>query len=124
MSSQGLRYIAVGLVNSVIGLAVILLLDLVLGIGSLLANALGFAVGAIVSYILNRTFTFRSQRQHRQAVPAFAILIAACWGTNALVLAFLRGVLQWPALPAQSMAVLIYNALFYFGSRSFVFRER
>ncbi|MBC7704399.1 MAG: GtrA family protein [Rhodoferax sp.] len=124
MTGQGLRYIAVGLVNTVLGFAAILLLDIGLGIGSLAANAAGYVIGAVCSYGLNRVYTFRSQRPHRRAVPAFILLLLACWTANAAVLWLTRSGLQWPPLPAQGLAVLTYAALFFVGSQSFVFRDQ
>ena len=124
MTGQGLRSIAVGLANTVLGFAVILLLDVGLGLNSMAANAAGYLVGAASSYVLNKTYTFRSQRTHRRALPAFVMLMLVCWGANALVLWLARTGLQWPPLPAQALAVLTYAGLFFVGSRSFVFRDR
>ena len=124
MTGQGLRYIAVGIVNTALGFAVILLLDIGLGLHSMTANASGYLIGAACSYVLNKTYTFRSQRSDNQAVPEFILLMLVCWVVNASVLWVAREGLQWPPLPAQGLAVLTYATLFFFGSRSFVFRDR
>ena len=124
MTGQGLRYIAVGFANTALGFAVILALDIGLGLHSVAANAAGYLIGAACSYLLNKTYTFRSQRSHRGAVPEFILLMLACWVANASVLWIARSGLQWPPLPAQGLAVLTYAVLFFVGSRSFVFRDR
>jgi len=47
----------------------------------------GFVAGGIVSYLLNRRFTFRSDRAHGAAVPRFIFITAIAFG--------LTGVLMW-----------------------------
>jgi len=123
MTAQLLRYLVVGLANTALGFAVILVLDVGLGTNSVVSNALGYVVGAACSYALNRTYTFRSQRLHRKALPEFLALMFVCWVINALVLTAARGMLRWPALPSQALAVSTYTVLFFLGGRCFVFRD-
>jgi putative flippase GtrA len=50
---QALRFGAVGIVNSVVGLSCIWA-AMLLGMAPLPANALGFGVGLVMSFVLNR----------------------------------------------------------------------
>ncbi len=124
MTAQLLRYLVVGLANTMLGFAMILALDLGLGVNSLVSNAVGYVAGAICSYLLNRSYTFRSQRMHRKALPEFLALMLVCWLINAAILSIARNALLWPALPSQALAVATYTILFFLGSRRFVFRDR
>ena len=121
MRQQGIRFVLVGLVNTGIGLAVILGLQFLLGLGPLQANAGGYLAGSVVSYLLNRGFTFRSARAHRAAVPRFMIAAGTCFLFNLAILHFCGHWLLWPWWLAQGLAVLSYNVSFFLLSRQWVF---
>lgn len=123
MNSQLLRFIAVGGLNTLLGFSIIVFLSRVVGVHDVIANVCGFAVGACCSYLLNKTFTFESRKRHRQAAPMFVLLIGLCMAANLAVLMFARHRLQLPSLPAQAIAVLTYNVLFFVGSKLVVFRD-
>lgn len=123
MTAQLLRFIAVGSLNTLIGFSVILLLSRGLGLHDVLANIGGYAVGACCSYLLNKRFTFDSRKPHRRAAPAFALLIGLCLLINLGVLLLALRVLQWPSVAAQATAVLVYNLLFFLGSKLLVFKD-
>jgi putative flippase GtrA len=114
------RYVLVGVVNTLLGYGVILLLQFGAGFAPLLANAAGYAVGLVVSYVLNRRFAFRSRRSHRGGLPAFVAAAAACYGLNALVLfaALRAGV---PGALAQAAALTAYTVSFYLLNRYAIF---
>jgi putative flippase GtrA len=116
------RYALVGVANTVVGYGLILVLDLGLGLRPWMANAAGYGLGMLLSYVLNRRFAFRSRRAHRGALPAFILTAAACWGLN---LAVLYGALSagLPATSAQALAVLSYTVSFYLFNRYAVFRR-
>jgi len=116
-----LRFALVGLANTVIGYGVILILHYGLGAGDIAANALGYAIGALVSYFLNKTFTFNSRRAHGQALPRFVLGVACAWLVNLAVLKMALTLWHWPAAAAQGAAVVAYTLSFYVISRYFVF---
>ena len=49
----------------------------------LTASNTGFALSAVLNYLLNRRFTFASQRPHREAAPRFALVAATGLAINA-----------------------------------------
>ena len=59
---QFLRYSLVGLLNTALGLLVIWGLMLA-GFGPYSANVAGYAVGLVLSFFLNRAWTFHAQRE-------------------------------------------------------------
>ncbi|HMM87266.1 GtrA family protein [Azohydromonas sp.] len=61
-------------------LALIVLVE-AFGVAAVVATVAGSALGAWVNYALNRRFTFRSTKQHRDAVPRF---LAVAFGTGVL----------------------------------------
>lgn len=117
------RFAVVGLANTIVGYAAILFLQFAAGASPLVANAGGYALGMILSYSLNKTFTFRSRRSHGHALPRFGAVVAGCYLLNLLTLQLGLSVLGLPAAAAQALAVASYAAAFYFASRLLVFRE-
>ncbi len=122
ISSTVLRFTLVGLVNTAVGYGVILLLHYGLGIDPVPANAGGYLSGLLLSYALNRRYTFASRRPHGQALPRFGMAAAGCFALNLLVLQVGLAVLALPVALAQALAVGSYSVAFYFANRWLVFR--
>lgn len=115
------RYLMVGVLNTFVGYGVILLLQFGMGLTALAANAGGYAIGLLVSYTLNRQFTFRSHRSHRRGLPAFLVVALLCYGLNVLVLWSMLDA-GYSAVWAQGLAVLVYTVSSYLLNRHLVFR--
>ena len=121
MFRQFVSFGSVGLINTLIGYAVILFVGLVLGTDAYFANACGYAVGLLISFALNRRYTFSS----RQAIlPGLARFLAAFAPSYALNLAVLYLGVQWLTLPealAQAAAITTYTLVFFLLCRFIVF---
>ncbi len=122
---QVARFGLAGLLNTAVGVAVIALLDPVMGLPPPLANAVGYAVGVSVGFVLNRGFVFRS----RTGLPASGLryLIAAsgAFVLNQLVLhvaGLALGAGPVRHLAAQLMAMAAYSVAMFFLCRLWVFR--
>jgi putative flippase GtrA len=122
--SAPLRFALVGVVNTAVGYAVILLLHYGLALQPLLANVGGYAIGGGVSYVLNRRFSFGSNRPHAQALPRFIGAVAMSFGVNLLVLRLALMVPNLPVAVAQAIAIGSYMVVFYLISRFLVFGRR
>jgi putative flippase GtrA len=116
------RFVAAGALNTLVGLGVIFGVKLVFEAPEVVANACGYAVGLTVSFSVNRNWVFRSNAPARAAVRKFLIVFAIAYATNLAVLVAAADGLGVNGYLAQTLGVCVYTALFYFGSRSFVFR--
>lgn len=118
---QTLRYAAVGVVNTAVGLGAIWTL-VALGLSPLTSNALGYALGLTVSFILNRTWTF----QARDGMPVVRFLgaFAVCYSANLATLALGLKIAPQAVYLSQAAAVAVYSVLFFVICRYFVFRVR
>lgn len=121
MSATMARYVLVGVINTAIGFALILL-GLRLGLGDFVANALGYGIGIGVSYALNRWITFKvetapSLREFGRFSAAFLVAYAA----NIAVLGGGRaaGLGGQPILHLAGLG--LYTVLFFILSRKAVF---
>lgn len=119
------RYALAGAVNTFVGLAVIIGLQEGLQIEPHLANAAGYAVGVIVSFVLSRFFVFRNHTGRRGAVPRYLAAVAVAFVANQAMLTLARGVLPieqhiW-AVAAQVSGLVTYTATLFLLCRFWVF---
>lgn len=131
------RFLLVGIVNTLVGTAIMFGLYNVAGLylwgdaGYWISSAANYVVGSVVSYFLNKHFTFRNTETGSQVVIRFVINIAVCW-----VLAYgiaqpvtelvLGGILNAQMVGNLSMfcGMVLFVMLNYMGQRFFAFREK
>jgi len=73
---------------------------------AVLASSLGYFMSAIANYLLNYYFTFRSNNRHGFAVTRFAIVAAAGFVLNALLMELLAVKLHIPYVVSQVLATV------------------
>jgi putative flippase GtrA len=118
---QFFRFATVGAVGTLLHFGVLHGLVTWAGWPAWLASTLGALCGAIVNYALARTWVFRVQTPHRQAVPRFAAVLMLGMALNAGLMALLSDFLKIHHLVAQIAAtgcVLVCN---YVGHRTWTF---
>ena len=79
MKYSFVRFIMVGVVNTVVGLSVMYLLLHALGQSYWIATFLGNSIGACVSFLLNRNFTFKSKDSVSKSAVRFIVVILGCY---------------------------------------------
>ncbi|MDL4841792.1 GtrA family protein [Aquibacillus rhizosphaerae] len=123
------RFLLVGIINTFVGLTTMYIL-LYTGMSYWTSTALGNAVGACTSYLLNKTFTFRSTLPVQHTVIRYLAVICVCY-----VIAYaigirvatqiIQSIAEVPLLYVEDIAILIgaamYTLLNYFGQKRFVF---
>ncbi|SFN18422.1 Putative flippase GtrA (transmembrane translocase of bactoprenol-linked glucose) [Formivibrio citricus] len=116
------RFVVVGMANTFAGLAFIYGAR-ALGLGEVAANATGYAIGLMLSFGLNRQWTFRQRGPLLPHVLRFASVMLLAWLINVAVL---LGLMRWgvSAVLAQAGAVLPYTVVGYLGCRWWVFANR
>lgn len=116
-----LRFGVVGLLNTALGYAVILA-GLALGLGDIVSNAMGYAVGLVLGFFLNRQWTFsRADGFRPGAVVRYAITFLVAYGANLaiVVAAMSAGIIENPFVHLAGNC--LYSVIFYLGSALFVF---
>src|SRR5262245_61160301 len=119
------RFGFAGLVNTAVGVAVVAVLDPLLGVAPPLANAIGYLAGAGVGFVLNRAFVFRSQAALPAAGLRYAAAAAAAFTLNQGVLHIagsLLGAGQAQRMAAQLLAMASYSLALFLLCRFWVFR--
>jgi putative flippase GtrA len=118
---QALRFGAVGLVNTAIGLSCIYGLMYFAHTGVGLANFVGYGLGLAVSFTLNRVWTFASTQKLGAVLPGYLAAAAGCYVLNlSLVLGCAHG-LGINKYLAQLMGVCAYTATMFVVCRWIVF---
>jgi len=81
-----------------------------LGIQAVPASATGFAISAVVNYLLTARLTFRSKQAHTVTAPRFVVVAGTGLGLNALLLSLLLpGLHLILAQLLTTIGVLIWN---------------
>ncbi len=80
------RFLAVGVLNTLVTLVVIYLLHAVAGCGEMAANLAGYVAGLVNSFLWNRRWVFRSRGRAIGEAARFALGFALCYGLQALFL--------------------------------------
>lgn len=129
LHSTIIKFLLVGVFNTVIGSAAMFLLYNLAGCSYWLSSAANYIIGGIVSFFLNKYFTFQNYERSWRQVFRFAVNVAICYllayGIAKPVVLY---ILDGQAVKVQENAAMLvgmclYTALNYFGQRFFAFRR-
>ncbi|ALC89517.1 hypothetical protein AM500_06760 [Bacillus sp. FJAT-18017] len=124
-----IRFAMVGVANTVAGLLIMLSLLNLFNASYWISTFIGNTAGAVLSFYLNRTFTFRSKVRFTKGAPRFVLVILVCyifsyWISGKVVALGIASFL--PAGLHNDAAVLIGSVIYtisnYFGQKLFVFK--
>lgn len=130
------RFILVGIVNTLVGYGIMFGLYNLAGLhawgdaGYWISSATNYMVGSVVSFFLNKHFTFRNQETGAGVVARFAINISVCWllayGLAQPLMEKLLGGFGLSGQLQGNLTMLAGSGLFvvlnYLGQRFFAFR--
>jgi putative flippase GtrA len=123
LARQFATFSGVGLVAAVAHFGVLIALVEGTGMDAVRAALAGFVAGGMVSYVLNRRLTYRSDRPHREATWRFGAVAAVGFVlTWAFMAAFTRG-LGAPYLPAQLVTTGIVLFWTFIANKLWTFSE-
>ena len=128
-----LKFLLVGFLNTFVGMGLIFLLKNGLDWPFWYATFTGNTIGAAVSFLLNRTFTFNSRVPILVGGSRFIIVILVCYFLSFSISLVIAGKMNtitvWPFfLDSDNIAILlgtiIYTLTNYVGQKIFVFKDR
>jgi putative flippase GtrA len=122
------RFIAVGMINTIIGISLILLLLNVFGASYWVSTFIGNSVGALISYFLNRNFTFNSNVSNKKGMGIFFVVILVSYFISYDIgYKMLTRNLMNLNLYGEELSILcaafIYTILNYLGQRFLTFKS-
>lgn len=123
------KFIIVGIINTLIGMAIMFGLYNLAGFSYWLASAANYVLTSILSFFLNKHFTFQNKDKYWKTALRFIVNIAACYliayGVAKPATVFLLSGynIRIQENIAMGVGMVIFTGLNYLGQRLFAFRE-
>ena len=123
-----LKFLIVGVVNTVFGTIVMFSLYNLAGCSYWISSAANYILGSILSFFLNKYFTFQNRERSWGQVVRFTVNIAACYlVAYGVAKPAVRMLLSGQSVSIQENAAMLagmclFTGLNYFGPRLFAFR--
>jgi putative flippase GtrA len=121
MLGQALRFGMVGLVNTTVSLLVIYALMYFFAKGVLVANLIGYFVGIVIGFSLNRNWTFSDKGALKNSVPRYALVLGVAYLANLIVVAGGLAIFRANPYALQPLGMFVYTGFNFFGCRYYVF---
>jgi len=121
-SSQFIRFLVVGVINTLSGLSIIFASKYFFGARDVVANLIGYGVGLCISFTLNSRWTFAYEGRQLTAVAKFILATAVAYGANLLTVIVAIEHLGVNSYLGQAMGMPVYTITAYLASRYIVFR--
>lgn len=121
------KFLVVGVGNTLLSMVLMFLLE---DLGYWPSTAIAYVAGAVLSFFLNRSFTFQSKAEFWPSAVKFAVNVAVCYAAAysvaqplaAWVLGRTGMSEVWQERLAKLGGMGLYTVLNYFGQRFFAFR--
>lgn len=122
------KFLVVGVGNTLLSMVLMFILE---GLGYWPSTAIAYVAGAVMSFFLNRKFTFRSDEVLWKSAVKFALNVAVCYvvgyGLARLLMPTPMEPYAFPYVWHERISKLLgmgfYTLLNYFGQRFFAFRK-
>ena len=123
------KFLLVGVANTLLSMVLMFLLE---GLDYWPSTAIAYVAGAVLSFFLNRSFTFQSDAPFWPSVGKFALNVAVCYliaysvaqPLVSLVLSRTAISAVWQERVAKVCGMGLYTCINYVGQRFFAFRKR
>lgn len=124
------KFLLVGVINTLVGTAVMFGFYNLLHAGYWVSSAANYIVGSIVSYVLNKYFTFQNKEKSVKQMFFFVVNISVCYllayglakPVTLHLLSFSTQQIQENV--AMLVGMCLFVALNYFGQRFIVFKSK
>ena len=134
------KFLLVGVINTLVGTGVMFLFYNLFHFGYWFSSASNYVVGSIVSYLLNKYYTFQSKNNSLKSIVKFIVNISLCYllaygaakplvywvcevlRDNVAAFSFLNA--KWCDNLAMVAGMGIFVVLNYLGQRFFVFNDK
>lgn len=119
-----IRYLLVGVANTCVGLGITYFAMYFLQFNIVSSNALGYAIGILVSFSLNKSWTFNSDDHVIYSFLRYLLVLAVAYVVNLATVLHLNSHFSVNPYIAQALGVFPYTAIGFIGSRYFAFRSQ
>ena len=119
---QFIKFGLVGILNTLITLTIIFLFMKVLKASYILSNVVGYILGFINSFILNKIWTFKSKGHVGKESFYFIVIFLVCYSIQLGFLIILKEKLLIKAEYAQIIAMGLYTIMNFTGNKYITFK--
>lgn len=125
-----IKFLLVGIVNTLVGTAVMFLLYNLAGCPYWPSVCANYLCGGVVSYFLNKYFTFQNKERSWAQVGRFVVTVAVCM---LIAYGLAKPAVRWALSGvgekiqenvAMLVGMVLYTGLNYFGQRFFAFKKQ
>lgn len=134
ISKELMRFVLVGMSNTIISTGIIYLIYNFLGYGYWVSTGAGYLIGGIWSYIMNKYFTFKYKEEKMSVVIKFIINLVICYFISYSVAKplckyFLKKMLKIDSVKiieevAVLVGMIIYTIINFCGQKFFCFKKK
>ena len=127
--STVVRFVLVGTVNTLFGAGIMFIFYNCLHLSYWLSSASNYFFGSILSYFLNKYFTFRRTERSAKYIVRFVINISVCYfAAYSVAKPLITQLLASASVTAQEniamlAGMVIFTVLNYFGQKLFAFKK-
>jgi putative flippase GtrA len=127
-----LKFVLVGIINTIFGTAIMFLLYNLVSFGYWGSSAVSYILGSILSFFLNKNFTFRNKESTVKTALKFTVNIAVCYLmaysiSKPIVIKILSNTSLSESIVEQVsmlLGMVLFTTLNYAGQRFFAFKEK
>lgn len=117
-----IKYLMVGMINTLVGFGIIFIL-MYRGLLPEIANFIGYLCGFILSFILNKYFTFKSKNYVKSEFIRFALSMGIAYLINLLILVISYRYFGINEYISQIIAGIFYTLSGYLLSKFYAFKH-
>ena len=127
--STAVRFVLVGAVNTLFGAGIMFIFYNCMHLSYWLSSASNYFFGSILSYFLNKYFTFRRTERSAKYIVRFVINISVCYfAAYSVAKPLITQLLASASVTAQEniamlAGMVIFTVLNYFGQKLFAFKK-
>ena len=124
------KFLLVGVVNTIVGLSIELFLFNILHCGVWISSATNYILTSILSFFLNKYFTFQNREHSWHQVMRFALNIAVCYLlAHGIAVPLMERLLRGASEALRGNVTLLtgmclFTGLNYLGQRFFAFAQK
>lgn len=119
---QAMKYALVGVLNSLVGTGVYLLVLNVFGLDYRIANIISYMVGVTHSFLWTKFWVFPGSNRGKREVFCFLMIFLISFAIQNLTLVFLVESFHWSKFWAYLAAMAVYPLISFFGNKWVTFR--
>lgn len=125
-----LKFLLVGIANTIVGCGIMFLLYNVAGVSYWISSACNYVAGGILSYFLNKYFTFQNKQKSFKQIVLFILNLAVCYfvayfcAKKAVYFLLINSSEKLRGNIALLSGMCLYTGLNYIGQRLLVFNSK